>query len=384
MSSIKSLDTVILDLPPSCIEFDRRHPEYAIVGTYNLEKSSEEDNIARNDDASTIGEAKTPQSRNGSLILIKVSGDEVKLILTHSTPSAILDIHFAPNSPEFGVATSTGSVDIYTLNFDSPDSPQIIHSRCLQYFPTDVLVTAFSWNWTGSYLAMTLSDGRVCLGSSRSAERWLCLGAHDLEAWTLAFTPDGKSIFSGGDDSALKYWKDTSILWNYSRLKTRAENEDKGEKVATWSVNRVHGAGVTAILPIESSDKQDENVVLTGSYDDHIRLVHAPPSGRRSVLTEMNLGGGVWRIKQLGTDNAHKTYSADFLVSCMHAGTRIVRLSRHEVDSGSEWRFEVLAKFEEHKSMNYGSDYQEPQGDRKERTFVTTSFYDRLLCLWRF
>jgi hypothetical protein len=38
----------------------------------------------------------------------------------------------------------------------------------------------------------------------------------------------------------------------------------------------------------------------------------------------------------------------------MHAGSRIVQLSR----SGDEWEFAVLAKFEEHKSMNYGSDVQ--------------------------
>jgi diphthamide biosynthesis protein 7 len=227
---------------------------------------------------------------------------------------------------------------------------------------------------------MTLSDGRICLGSSSNPERWLCLGAHDLEAWTLAFTPEGKSVFSGGDDSALNYWEDTSILWNYSRTEERAENEEREGKVATWSDKRIHGAGVTAILPLTSSDHQDENLVLTGSYDDHIRLIHTPPFGRRTVLAEMNLGGGVWRIKRLAGSNAHETCPMDHLVSCMHAGARIVRLSRQ----GAEWQFEVLAKFEEHKSMNYGSDYQDAQGDGGGRTFITTSFYDRLLCLWRF
>lgn len=68
----------------------------------------------------------------------------------------------------------------------------------------------------------------------------------------------------------------------------------------------------------------------------------------------------------------------------MHAGARIVRLVRSR---NEEWDFEVLAKFEEHKSMNYGSDVQpereEEGGSAGVRSIVSTSFYDRLLCLWK-
>jgi diphthamide biosynthesis protein 7 len=44
----------------------------------------------------------------------------------------------------------------------------------------------------------------------------------------------------------------------------------------------------------------------------------------------------------------------------------------------------VLGKFEEHKSMNYGSDSQPGVDGKGRRTVISTSFYDRLLCLWRF
>lgn len=63
----------------------------------------------------------------------------------------------------------------------------------------------------------------------------------------------------------------------------------------------------------------------------------------------------------------------------MHAGARILRLSR---DGNDDWAFEVLGRFEEHESMNYGSDVQ-PGGGRVKRV-VSTSFYDKLLCLWQF
>ena len=91
----------------------------------------------------------------------------------------------------------------------------------------------------------------------------------------------------------------------------------------------------------------------------------------------------------------------------MHAGTRIVRLRRqrrtsHDDNTAGDdcWSFDVLAKFEEHQSMNYGSDVQPPPAlatdihhdsagdvERKQKdmtTVVSTSFYDQLLCLWRF
>jgi diphthamide biosynthesis protein 7 len=66
----------------------------------------------------------------------------------------------------------------------------------------------------------------------------------------------------------------------------------------------------------------------------------------------------------------------------MHAGSRIVRLAQ---DSG-EWAFSVLAKFEEHKSMNYGSDVQPVLRGQEggQRTIVSTSFYDKLMCVWQF
>ena len=88
------------------------------------------------------------------------------------------------------------------------------------------------------------------------------------------------------------------------------------------------------------------------------------------------------------TDPAHHQPACSYtlLASCMHAGTRIVQLSR----SGDEWEFTVQAKFEEHKSMNYGSDVQPLIGnggasgeEKKARVIVSTSFYDKLMCVWR-
>ena len=67
----------------------------------------------------------------------------------------------------------------------------------------------------------------------------------------------------------------------------------------------------------------------------------------------------------------------------MHAGTRIIRVHRKRDDEAASeaWEFEVVYCFEEHGSMNYGSAAQPSASSLK--TIVSTSFYDKIMCLWR-
>jgi diphthine methyl ester acylhydrolase len=76
-------------------------------------------------------------------------------------------------------------------------------------------------------------------------------------------------------------------------------------------------------------------------------------------------------------ENMHNTASWVILASCMHAGTRVLRIV---MQPNGSWSLEVIAKFEEHKSMNYGSDTQ--INDNRKMSIISTSFYDRLVCLW--
>lgn len=312
-----------------------------------------------------------------------------KIIQTLPTPSAILDLHFAPthrSTSLFGVATSTGSVDLYQLTdargeplhdaLDANIVPVLRHTKTYQYFPEDVLVTAFSWHPNGSAIGMSLSNGEISLGTVSQDVSAAEICTHELEAWTLAFLPDGSGVFSGGDDSVLNF-RELPVNLEAS-LDPEVEPVHAEVRRLPWTDRRIHGAGVTAILPLKANN--EGTLVLTGSYDDHIRLIDAPLAGRRKVLAETNLGGGVWRLKRLDTESQDPDNML-LLVSCMHAGTRIVKLAR---DDNEEWQFEVLAKFEEHKSMNYGSDCQPHVTENGQRTFITTSFYDRLLCLWRY
>lgn len=63
-----------LDLPPSCVQFCRAHPRYFVVGTYNLEQDDPKPAGEEQEDSSVV---KKPQSRNGSLVLFRVEGDDL-------------------------------------------------------------------------------------------------------------------------------------------------------------------------------------------------------------------------------------------------------------------------------------------------------------------
>ncbi|KAK7516222.1 uncharacterized protein IWZ02DRAFT_424354 [Phyllosticta citriasiana] len=461
---LSSLHSTTLALPPSCIECVPGCAEWVVMGTYFLDRSADEDEEKGDEDEEEQGkgegEEKRAQKRSGSLVLARLEEGmrEITITSTHPTPFAIFDLHFSPHStltnttPSshlLGLASSTGSIALYAIDPSSNSAP-VTHLRTLQLFPSTSLFTYFSWHPTIPLLAAAaLADGRVvlCDCSSRGATdndeddeggagnvgRTVTLHAHSLEAWVTSFSPDGTALYSGGDDAALK-----------------GEETDHMHRIIAplwqWQDARTHDAGVTFILPLPlpspspspslSSQPQPQTtnpnapilppstLLLTGSYDESLRLLLPPaPDGlgpRRSrVLAEIALGGGVWRVSVVDcsvvvvvvdddddeptTATATATISWILLVSCMHAGTRVMKLTGRATSAGEgeegkkgerewqwDWGFEVLARFEEHQSMNYGSVVQPlVDGEKRDkgtgkRTVVSTSFYDRLVCVWEF
>lgn len=75
--NIASLQSLVLDLPPSCIEFCPAHPDYFVIGTYNLQKEEPEEDQNSNASVEAGGDEiiKKPQSRNGSLVVFRLTED---------------------------------------------------------------------------------------------------------------------------------------------------------------------------------------------------------------------------------------------------------------------------------------------------------------------
>lgn len=159
------------------------------------------------------------------------------------------------------------------------------------------------------------------------------------------------------------------------------------------------------ILPIPSpvTSPEEPELLLTGSYDDFIRVYQTPSlyNSKPKVLTQRDIGckgGGVWRLKFLNDPTLSSSSPSlrnesipkrrfVVLASCMRVGCKILEIK--ETQEG-EWTIDVLARTAIHESMNYASDFlplvAEGQGDAiskdRVRTIVSTSFYDRLLFVW--
>ncbi|KAF4822225.1 Diphthine methyltransferase [Colletotrichum tropicale] len=349
-SSVASTQTLTLDLPPSCIEWCPSHPTHFVVGTYNLIKDGPGYTESEDNEALT---GKKLQNRSGSLIIFRLDNGAVHHVQTISHPSAILDLHFCPLSGAqdiLAVVSSTGEVRVVRLD----DAWQIIEGNV-----TTVMT-------------------------------------HSLEAWTVAICPpepnesqlgvaggdvqsDPFIVFSGGDDSALRYA-------SCADKKSGDEDSDAAVSLQYPPLNiSGHGAGVTAILPIPVRLADGARIVVTGSYDDSMRILAIQPPhetyGLRKFqhLGEKNLGGGVWRLKLIDIREDAGHCRARILASCMHAGAKVVELEGPL--HGGDWEIGVLARFDEHQSMNYGSD-SVPVSEDGRLICVSTSFYDKRLCLW--
>ncbi|KAK8069225.1 hypothetical protein PG994_005841 [Apiospora phragmitis] len=398
---LSSRQSLTLDLPPSCIEFCPAHPQHLVVGTYNLQKeeaSAEDGNAGFDDDNDTTQVAtRQSQNRNGSLVVFQLDDDdEVRHLQTKQQPSAILDLHFHPQEDKsdiLAVVSSTGTLSFSKLEVSAVNASATL-TELATHLPLggdgNTLFLSCCWHPVlPDLISVTTSAFEVHV--FRVDDAWNVFEAseepvlaHTLEAWTVAFSPalyevtDQRlfTIYSGGDDSML--------LQAACNLQSDTPHIEAVQSVIK---TKGHGAGVTAILPLDIAFEDKARVVLTGSYDDHLRVYAAYESGpktlamRAQLLQETNLDGGVWRLKLVSLTKQSNCWEATVLASCMHAGSRVLRVTGSS--KMEECAVEVVARFEEHKSMNYGSDFQPgsetPGGDLK---VISTSFYDKLLCFW--
>lgn len=287
------------------------------------------------------------------------------------------------------MATSNGTIVLFRVNADALSIQTFEEISSLKVAEPSILVLSLAWCPLASEagrLAASLSNGSITVvdctdnGNEMLFQPTKC---HDLEAWTVAWSPAHPSkqllLISGGDDSAISF------------LGVNADpplSNDTSKSVNESPVQRdrkTHGAGVTAVLPLATTATCRDQIVITGSYDEFVRVVTPPKSSyssRWGLLAEKRLGGGVWRLKLMSCLSLQSSNTYLVLASCMHAGAKILIISG---STATGWTIEVTAIFGDHESMNYASDARIEHGETgaQQFTVVSTSFYDRKVCVWR-
>lgn len=148
-------------------------------------------------------------------------------------------------------------------------------------------------------------------------------------------------VYLGGDDSKFNMW---DIRSNVTKIKSQSRN-----------------AGVTSFLSYR------ENQIFVGSYDEFLSIYDC--RNFKQSLSEVNLGGGVWRIKQANEENL-------LLVACMYHNFSIVDCSNHD-------NLKIIGEYNEHTSICYGCDWSRIKNYENYQIFASCSFYDHRLSLCR-
>lgn len=118
-------------------------------------------------------------------------------------------------------------------------------------------------------------------------------------------------------------------------------------------------AGVTSIL------NHKEDMVIVGSYDENLKSYDL--RNLKSSLGEIDLHGGIWRIKPM---NSHPHI---LLVACMYHNFSIVNCAQN---------FKLVGEYFAHDSICYGCDWS-PRAVSESRIFASCSFYDNKLTINR-
>jgi diphthamide biosynthesis protein 7 len=330
----------------------------------------------------------------------------------------VFDLHFHAEDPQlFAIASSVGSVALFKV--DSPCSsstPQINHIWTLPVHEDPSIPALFlAWTpkpWLPDSLdgfAVTFSDGRTSIFGTTTGKKIADqtsisdLGHFDarqtIEVWFVALAAyqdnpaDGDQsrvpfLFTGNDFGSLH-----TRRFNSDKASDEEVEDDEQSILPSLLLDhddraRHHSAGVTSILPLPVPLIKDAPLLLTGNYDEYLRVYHATLKG--NTLAEICLGGGVWRLQVLRTEKpaASDVEGSEWrflvLASCMHAGTRVVRITWRPHDGkDDDWEMDIVAEFTEHESMNYASDTWKGNNRGGELVCVSSSFYDRRVCLWR-
>ena len=281
-----------------------------------------------------------------------ISTEEVKEIFRIET-AAILDMKWLTNLPEpvLAAANAIGQIKLYKLDNESLN---LIEKKSLNERDDNLLALCLDWNEESKQIAVSDSHGSIWLyklqdGLLEEEGTW---SAHNFEAWICAFDDwNSNVLYTGGDDTMFHTF---DIRCPKEAFKT--------------STNKSHLAGVTCFL----SHPKRENCLLTGSYDEKLRYFDT--RSLKQPVAEINLGGGIWRIKSNPFD------SNMILTACMYHNFSVVKLMEHSSN------FLLTGVLEEHSSICYGSDWNYQSGLDYNFYTATCSFYDHKLCLckWNF
>jgi diphthine methyl ester acylhydrolase len=465
--------TRTLDEEIDTIAICPNHNDYMVVGTYSLVKRHQNTAHATQMRHGSIRVMTVSQTFKPTYAgMLPPQLDRVDL------PCAVLNIHFHPKDPSLlGAAVSNGCMFFFRFVAHGDVLGRRIVTKLLLLGAVRVadndhegsapLITQFTWfeglRNRGTQGVDDISIAALAVTTSTGETKVLKVGipvvrdvfdarlehaevsilsasetidGRELEAWTVATvnlsTSEGQDgaeggsrlLLSGGDDSALIASTLTPAIPEWCATPS---DDGIGGVTPLWKDRKTHTAGIVSILPLEFpvTSGQPDDVhpptipILTGSYDDYIRVFELDSKTYRPKFkAECRLDGGVWQLKLLDEYDGNAQREAEdelkprrqhhylLLASLMYRGVALVRVTYTFAPAGAgEWSVTPVLHFRaSHQSMVYSCDARrETERDEQSQdlaesessantpaegapryTIVSSSFYDMKICTWPF
>lgn len=204
-------------------------------------------------------------------------------------------------------ATSFGHIISFSLDYSSDTN--IISHQLFQ--DNSSMALSLDLQTNGSIVASSYDNGYLKIIDTRhSTNRDIIWQGHTEAAWTCYFDKeDYSTLYSGGDDGLLKIW-DLRSLDN------------------VISVRHPSRLGITSI-------DQSSFLLASGGYDQHIYLWDKRKmSSYLKCITNIPMGGGVWRLKWSLSDNTFNHNNDLLLNACMQGGFSIIKVPSIDAING--------------------------------------------------
>ncbi|XP_015590736.1 diphthine methyltransferase isoform X2 [Cephus cinctus] len=356
--SFTTLDTFDTQFPADSVEWCPIEPyrNLFVCGTYHLAQ----------EDLQTAATGEKVPERLGQIYLFQVIEKKLLRIMKKAHVAAVLDMKWAHvrlnGKILLGVVSADASIEIYQLLEEREPKLHLTSKSHLDGNIPGLLALSLDWSTgrcksndnTHASIVVSDSEGKfniLQLNETEELEKTISWNAHEFEAWIAAFDYwDTNIVYTGGDDST------------FLRFDLRMSPKPV-------SINRSHHTGVTSL----HCNSSKEFSLASGSYDETLRLWDTRNIAR--PLSELNLGGGIWRLKW---DPFFKDY---LLAACMYDGFKIINCQQSSNPV-------IIAQYMEHKNISYGCDWSfstseefSPDSSKNLALIATCSFYDHILHL---
>lgn len=334
------------------------YQDYLAVGTYQLADQEQSFEICEQETVkSNLLSSDVPKKRLGRLYLKKMINEKDLVLVQQIDMPAILDMkwchHKIHGYPILAIANASGQLILYKLETVNDGAVKLKFWIKYSINEEDTLALSLDWS-TGKIhcenpsISVSDSKGKISMLQLQNQELILQerFVAHEFEAWITAFDYwNPNIIYTGGDDCKFRGF------------------DARVNPATPVFTSRAHNAGVTSI----HRNANSEYFLASGSYDENVCLWDTRQL--KSACSATSLGGGIWRLKW-------EPHGRDLLLAaCMHNGFHITDTSISNI--------QIVASFTEHESLAYGVDWW-PGSTGLSNIIASASFYDHLLCLWKF